>query len=160
MQLIVAGLQKAIKNIVIKRAKKHTMFAEAGDVDISLFYYPYELLNPFVEVGSLYLASVEDIIAMKMAAIIQRGTRRDFIDIFHLMRKYSIKQILEFTERKFSGYQAVMALKALMYFDDADKEEETARGITVFDKDFSWQGVKKEIFEEVKKYQLSMLKKD
>ena len=47
-----------------------------------------------------------------------------------------------------------------MYFDDADKEEETARGITVFDKDFSWQGVKKEIFEEVKKYQLSMLKKD
>ena len=154
MQLAVAGLATAIDNIVIKRAEKHTLFAEVGDTDISLFYYPYKLLNPLIEVDSLYLASVEDIIAMKMAAIIQRGTRRDFIDIFYLMGKYNVGQILEFTEKKFPGYQDVMALKALVYFDDADDEEETARGITVFDKNFSWEAVKKKIFEEVEGYQL------
>jgi predicted nucleotidyltransferase component of viral defense system len=138
MQLAVSGLQKSIGNIVIKRAEKHTLFAEAGDTDISLFYYPYKLLNPLIEVDSLYLASVEDIIAMKMAAIIQRGTRRDFIDIFYLMGMYNVGQILEFTKRKFSGYQDVMALKALVYFDE----------------NFSWEAAKRKIFEEVEGYQL------
>ncbi len=159
MQLVVAELQKEIENIVVRRAEKHTMFAEALGTDISLFYYPYKMLNSFVEVGSLYLASVEDIAAMKIAAIIQRGTRRDFIDTFYLLNEFSLKRVLELTKEKFSGYQETMALIALNHFKDAESEDETAREIKVFDQNFSWDEAKKVITEEVEKYQLAMLKK-
>ena len=156
MQLIVSELQKAIKNLVITRIEEHTLFAKAGDTDISLFYYPYKLLNPFVEHKSLYLASIEDIVAMKIAAIIQRGTRRDFVDIYYLLQDFSLKQMLELTRNKFPGYQDSMALRALIYFEDADSED-IARGIQVFDKDYSWEKAKKKILSEVKKYQRSLL---
>jgi len=38
---------------------------------------------------TINLVSVEDIATMKIAAIIQRGRRRDFVDIYYLLDKYS-----------------------------------------------------------------------
>lgn len=52
----------------------------------------------------------------------------------------------------------MLVLRALIYFEDAE-EEELERQIKIFDKKFSWEKAKKKIFEEVKKYQLAMLKK-
>jgi len=156
MQKIVAELQRNIKGIIIRRATEKTLFAEARNTDISLFHYPYRLLGSFVESESLYLASMEDIAAMKVAAIIQRGTMRDFIDMYYLLGKYNLRQILGFTKKKFPGYQDVMALKALLFFEDARKEK-TGRAIKVFDKSYSWDEVEKEIFRQVKNYQLAMI---
>jgi hypothetical protein len=43
-------------------------------------------------------------------------------------------------------------LKGLVYFEDAEKEEE--RNIEIIDKAISYRKIKKEIIEAVRKYQL------
>lgn len=100
----------------------------------------------------------EDITAMKIATIVQRGTKRDFVDIYYLLEKYPLKKIISFTLKKYPSYQKMLLLKALIYFKDAEKEEER-REIEVFDKDFSWEKAKEKILREVRKYQLKMIKK-
>jgi hypothetical protein len=57
-----------------------------GNVGLRLFYYPYPLVGPFEEVSGLAVASVADLGLMKLGAIISRGTRRDFVDLYLLCR--------------------------------------------------------------------------
>jgi hypothetical protein len=154
---ILPDFQKRFKKIAVRRAIKDTLILTAGGVELSLFYYPYQLLKTPVLFETIRLASAEDIAAMKIAAIIQRGRRRDFIDIYYLLEKYPLKQIIKFVLKKYPGYQEMLVLRALIYFEDAE-EEELERGIKIFDKSFSWERAKKKIFEEVKKYQLAMIR--
>lgn len=46
------------------------------------------------------LAEVKDIAAMKIAAIIEWGTKKDFIDIYFLLKIYSLKEIFKFYSAK------------------------------------------------------------
>lgn len=155
---ILPGFQRRFKEPTIRRAIKDTLILTAAKTELSFFYYPYKLLKPPSLLKTISLASVEDIAAMKIAAIIQRGRRRDFVDICYLLEKYSLKQIIKFVLKKYSGYQEMLVLRALIYFEDAE-EEELERGIKILDKNFSWKKTKEKIFEEVKKYQLEMFKK-
>jgi len=135
-----------------------TIFGKFKKTEFSLFYYPYKLLKPLVLFEKILLASIEDITAMKVAAVIQRGTKRDFIDIYYLLKKYSLKKIVNLTLKKYPGYQEQLVLRALIYFKEAEKKS-NKRPIKILDKSFSWEKAKKEIFEKVRKYQLRMIKK-
>ena len=95
---------------------------------------------------------------MKMVAISMRGTRRDFIDAYYLLQKFSLSEIIDFTIKKYPSYQPMVILKGLIYFNDAE-DEDLSRGIKVLDNDFSWGVAKKKIFEEVEKYQQSIINK-
>ena len=60
----------------------------AGDgVPLRLFYYPYPLVAPTEEVAGLAIASAPDLGLMKLGAIITRGSRRDFVDLYLLCRE-------------------------------------------------------------------------
>lgn len=125
--------------------------------ELSFFYYSYPLLETLKEFQGISLASLADIAAMKIAAIVQRGSKRDFIDIYFLLKIYSLAEIINFTIKKYPGYHPILILRSLIYFEDAQKTD--ARPLKIFDTDFSWEKAKNKIFEEVKKYQLSLLKK-
>lgn len=155
---VVPYFTKYFNNFKVRRIMNDTLLSTVGETDLTFFYYPYKLIGPFVKFESINLASIKDIVAMKIAAIVQRGKRRDFIDVYYLLQKYSLEEILNLTVEKYPGYQIMMALKSLIYFDDAEKEDYLGRKIEIFDKDFSWEKTKKKIFEEVKKYQLAMIK--
>lgn len=155
---ILPYFRKTFNKLSVRRAIKDTLILTLEEIDLSFFYYPYMLLAPLKKIGSVNLASIKDIAAMKIAAIVQRGKQRDFIDIFYLLDKFSLKQIIRLALKKYPGYQEMLILRALIYFEDA-KEEELGRKIKIFDKNFSWEKAKKKIFEEVRKYQLSILKK-
>lgn len=146
------------KGVVARQAVADTLILTVDNIDLSFFYYPYKLLKPTVKLNKINLASMEDISAMKIAAVVQRGVRRDFIDIYYLFQQYSLKEIIKFTLKKYPGYQEILALRALIYFEDADNEK-IARRIEILDKSFSWEKAKEKIFEEVKKYQLALIKK-
>ncbi len=92
----------------------------------------------------IFIASIEDIAAMKALAIAQRGKRRDFIDIYHLIKLFGLKKILSWAKEKYPTYQDLIFLKGLTYFEDAEKEERSTP---------TWDQIKKEIIAEVKKYQ-------
>ena len=157
-QDLLQDFNKEFKEVVVRQAVADTLILTVGNIDLSFFYYPYILLKPTVRLNVIDLASIEDISAMKIAAVVQRGVRRDFIDIYYLLQKFSLKEIVKFTLKKYPGYQEMLVLRALIYFKDADSEN-LARKIEVLDKSFYWEKVKDKIFEEVKKYQLNLIKK-
>jgi hypothetical protein len=71
----------------------------AAGAGVKLFYYPYPLADPLGELpapvsgpaappagGAVAVASPVDLGLMKLGAIISRGTRRDFVDLYLLCR--------------------------------------------------------------------------
>src|SRR5207249_1394419 len=71
------------------------------------------------------LASLEDLSAMKLAAIMSRTTKRDFIDLYYLAKKFGLQTLFKFYQDKYEDLEEkeVMLKKALIYFDEANKDE-------------------------------------
>ncbi|MBU0535191.1 nucleotidyl transferase AbiEii/AbiGii toxin family protein [Patescibacteria group bacterium] len=95
-------------------------------VKVSFFEYKYPLLEKTIKYKTIELAQLLDIACMKIAAISQRGTKKDFVDLYMLLQKYSLDEILKAFEKKYSGinYHKLHILKSLVYFDDADSDPE------------------------------------
>ena len=64
-------------------------------IEMSFFRYDYPLLRPLMITEYLDLVSVGDIAAMKIIAIVQRGTKRDFVDIYYLLKRYDLETLLK-----------------------------------------------------------------
>lgn len=85
-------------------------------------YSRYEWIEPPIIEEGIELASPADIAAMKINAIEGRGSRKDFVDVYVLLHKYSIEEILSFYSRKYPNYSIFRALLSLAYFDDAEAQ--------------------------------------
>lgn len=155
------ALSETINDLFGPKAKitareKDTLFCQISGVDFSFFWYKYPLLKKPLVTKGLLLASLEDIAAMKMIAITQRPAKRDYIDIYFLLKLLTLKKMFALVGKKYPNFNQYFALRALGYFQDL--KDEQARRIRVFDKDFSWEKAKEKIFAEVKRYQLAMIK--
>lgn len=95
-----------------------------GNVMIDCIRFNYPHLNKPEIIEGVRLESIPDIIAMKLSAIAQNGTRiKDYIDIATLSSRYSLEQMIDFYETKFQNVNPIMVLKALTYFEDIDFNE-------------------------------------
>jgi hypothetical protein len=146
-ELLLSEINRRVTETTQIQVKENTLILECDKVQVSAFYYPYRMLKPLEDSGDILLASVEDIAAMKVIAIIQRGRRRDFIDIFYLIDKLGLKKLLALAERKYPDFNLYLALQALTYFEDAERENE-ARAIRTR---VPWKTVKNSITAEVKR---------
>jgi len=155
-EILFAEMRSIFSNLKLERTAKGTLILDADDVSFSIFRYPYDLIDSLVEFKNIKLASIKDVAAMKMIAISTRGTRRDFIDVYFLLQKFNLGEVLKFTLEKYPGYQQMVILKGLIYFKDAE-DEDLSRGITVLDKNYSWEKTKDFIKKEAEKYQLEMI---
>ena len=138
--------------------EEDTVFVNISGVDCSFFWYQYPLIEKAENVMGIQVASCQDIAAMKLIAISHRPVKRDYIDIYYLLEKFSLKDIFSFVGKKYPNFNRYFALRALTYFEDI-KDKEEKRPVKVLESSFSWEGAKKTIFEAVKKYQLGLLKK-
>ena len=101
-----------------------TVISRIEGVKISFFEYRYPLLDSLDQWPEYDtdLASVRDLGAMKLLAIAQRGSRKDFIDVYELLQNgAALRQMLEDFREKFKT-DPVSALRGLTYFDDAETE--------------------------------------
>jgi len=129
----------------IKTISKDTIHAKVKKLNVSFFFYPYPILNPLINLDLLKLASLEDILCMKINAIILRGSRKDFIDVYFIMKNLKIKSddAIKLFVKKFGEYNELVIRKALLYFEDAEKEPE----IPIFKK-VSWDSIKNFFIKE------------
>lgn len=138
--------------------EKDTLFCRVSKTECSFFWYQYPLIKKTVKVQGVVLASVEDIAAMKLIAISHRPAKRDYLDIFFLLQKFTLDDMFSFVSRKYPNFNHYFALRALTYFEDVDQNK-NQRSVKILYPNFSWDKAKRKIFEEVKKYQLAMIKK-
>lgn len=97
-----------------------TGYIEGIKADFITHRYP--LIGEVQNVDGLRLLPVEDIAAMKLNAIANRGSKKDFYDIFELLQHFQREQLLEFYTRKYPRGSAWNVEKSLTYFDDAEAE--------------------------------------
>jgi predicted nucleotidyltransferase component of viral defense system len=95
-----------------------------NNTKIDFVEYSYPWIAKPVLVDGLTLAAVQDIAAMKIAAITGRGSRKDFYDLDLLLTLFSLEEILNFYTKKFSDGSLYLALKSLIYFEDAEHEKD------------------------------------
>lgn len=122
-----------------------TVWGKIGETKFSLFYYKYPLLaqtHPFM---GIHLLDVKDIAAMKVAALGDRGTKRDFIDLYFLSKKYSLDEILEFYNQKYGDLEdkTYHLIRSLDYFEDAEVDNLPKMLIPI-----SWEEVKEFFHKE------------
>ncbi|MCM1532006.1 MAG: nucleotidyl transferase AbiEii/AbiGii toxin family protein [Bacteroides sp.] len=120
---------------------RNTLKGTIAGVKIDCIRHGYPHLAPYCEDEGIRLYSEEDIIAMKLSAITDNGTRmKDFIDIAYLSTRFSLVEMLGFYRKKFSE-DSVRALKSLTYFNDVD----TTENIALIHGDFNWEAIEQRL---------------
>ncbi len=107
----------------ITHDKDATFVAAWRGVGVSFFRLNlYPLVQTPILVKGVPLAALEEIGAMKLAAIIDRGTRKDLVDLYFVLRQVSIERLFEVAATKYARVRtfAISATRALAYFDDAE----------------------------------------
>ena len=136
-------LHKTGKTTILKKSKNILICAVNGvKVDFVNYHYPW--LEDYSLMDSIRLASQKDIGAMKLNAIAGRGSKKDFIDLFYLLKQYTLDELIQFYIQKYPDGSEFMVLKSLAYFDDADLEETPI----LFDP-VSWEEIKKNILSHL-----------
>jgi len=141
-------LREAHPEAVTTSISPRTLYLQVQGTTVSLFGYSYPLVASLLRPDSslLPLASREDIVAMKLAAIASRGSQKDFIDLWLLMTRYwPLSDCLEFYRKKFAARDIGHVVRSLTYFDDADEEPPLRLLI-----DVDWEEIKRDLVERVK----------
>ena len=106
-------------------------------IKVDFIRHGYPILSPAITTGDIRLCSLEDIAAMKMNAVANRGAKKDFFDIYALLAQFSLKEMITFFEEKYRKRNSFTVTKSLAYFDDADMDPDPISLIAA-----SWEEIK------------------
>ncbi len=127
------------------KVTRWAIFGFIHDIKVDFVHYQHPLITSKEFIDGIRMYSTEDIIAMKINAILGRGKKKDFWDIFELLHHYSLEQVIDCHSGKFPSQQLMISIpQALVYFEDAEESEEPI-GL----KGQTWEGVKKFIQQKV-----------
>ncbi len=117
------------------------------EVKVDLLDYPYPPLFPVVEVDGVRMLDIRDIIPMKLSAICNRGVKKDFFDLYFLLRNHRFDEMLHLYSERFNQAEVVNVIRSVQYFDDAENNPDPI----CFEK-VTWVEVKRTIQREVRSY--------
>jgi len=124
------------------------IFCYINNIKVDIVYHPHPLIQEIETVENIRMYSDQDIIAMKINAILGRGKKKDFWDLYELLQHYSLEEIIGFHEKKFPEQNLLITIpQAITYFIDAEESEEP-----VSLKGQTWEQVKKSIQQKVNEF--------
>jgi hypothetical protein len=146
--VLARDLQERGAELRIESVARATLHGDVRGVRTSFLEYRHPRLAPPVawpEVGC-EIASLDDLAAMKLLAVDQRGAKRDFVDI-HALAAHArpLAEMLELFRRKFAVEDVSRALYGLTYFEDAEGDP-----MPRMLKNITWEEVKADIRAWVK----------
>lgn len=147
----IINLLTSTGSFIRENEEKNTINGQLNGVRISFFGYQYKIIDHFEKYGNIRITGLRDIAAMKLEAIAGRGSKKDFIDLYYLLKQYSLKEIFEFHAEKYGlGLSnQYHHLKSLVYFEDAEAE-----AMPVMMAPLDWEDVKIEIISNAKQFEL------
>ncbi len=134
----------------VRKEDAGTLHLYLGKVQVTFLAYRPKLIEPVLVIEQTRVASPVDIGLMELSAIVDRGSRKDFMDLAWIIReRKSLPDLISLTDRKFTGSHdfKIQVMKALTYFADAETEVSPV----VLDPRYQWPPVKKFIQAEVKR---------
>ena len=135
------------ENVVRGNCTKRIKTYFLNNVKVDVVNYDYKWIDEPVMEDGLRLASPKDIAAMKVNAVMGRGTKKDFIDVYFLLQHYSFEELMQFYLQKYTDGSEYRALLSMSYFADADSQPMPY----MFQK-VDWNAIKEEIRQQVQAY--------
>lgn len=76
-----------------------------------------------------------------------RSSKKDFVDLYFLLEKYSLEELLLYAQEKYaqSDYSQTHIIKSLVYFEDAEGQP-----MPKMHKSMQWEEIKAKIVSEAK----------
>ncbi len=124
------------------------IFCFIKDVKVDIIKYPHAMLREPVIADGIRMYHTDDIVAMKINAILGRGKKKDFWDLAELTQHYTVEQMITLYKQKYPNQMLLISIpQALTYFDDADDSEDpiSLKGQT-------WDSVKTILTKAVRNY--------
>lgn len=140
----------AIKDIAQTRIitqSRAILILDVNGIKTDFVRYRYPLVAPINEIDGIRLLSTLDIGAMKLAAITNRGRKRDFFDLFFLLQTYPLRTLFDAYNNKYADGSEFLVLKSITYFEDAEEDDMPS----IFDTSVNWELVKKSIQDAARK---------
>jgi len=136
--------------LVVTQVDRGTLHGSVHGVNVSFLEYRYPLLVPTNRWPEFhcFLASPDDIACMKLSAIAQRGSKRDFIDLYAIVKTYrNFGEVLDLYKKRYAVEDIGHVLYGLAYFDDADREK-----TPMMLWDVEWDAIKENIRQWLREY--------
>ena len=135
------------EHIIWQLEKERTLLLKLDGIKIDIIHYPYPLIDNLIIEENIRMLSPKDIAPMKLGAIAKRGAKKDFFDFYELSQRYSLEEMLQFYQEKFPHTDTSFLLRALVYFDDAEKHDDP-----IMIKPYTRNQVKKNIVQQVNQF--------
>ncbi len=131
--------------------QQHTqfrVFCFIDNIKVDLVYFPHLPIADIEEEENIRFYSSADIAAMKIQAILGRAQKKDFWDLYELLRHYPLRQLIDWHRQKYPSQMLAISIPhAITYFVDADESD-----APVSFKKQTWEVVKKGISRAVSDY--------
>jgi predicted nucleotidyltransferase component of viral defense system len=130
------------------KPKVFGLFCAIQNIKVDLVRYPHPPIRASHISEGIRFISTEDIIAMKVQAVLGRARKKDFWDIATLLEHYSVADFIQFHKEKFSNQNLMITVpQAISYFSDAEDDVDpiSLKGQT-------WESVKDFIGKKVREY--------
>lgn len=121
------------------------LITNINQVKVDFVKMGYPILFPVLEMEGIRMLNIQDIAPMKLKAIAQRGSKKDFYDIYFLLDLLPLPEMLRLFSEKFKQQEIFHVIKSLTYFEDAEQYADPK----VFDAKVTWKKVKNRVFKEV-----------
>ncbi|HFA48622.1 MAG TPA: hypothetical protein ENJ95_06325 [Bacteroidetes bacterium] len=132
-------------NISIEAEGTSMLITYINEIKVDFVKMAYPVLFPPLYVEGIRMLEIRDIAPMKLKAIAQRGSKKDFFDIYYLLQKMPMETLLHLFKKKFKQHEVFHIVKSLSYFADAEQYSDPI----VFDKAVTWSKVKSTVGKAV-----------
>jgi predicted nucleotidyltransferase component of viral defense system len=139
-----ASLQNQLRltfgNLEILNCTKGSLCIEIKGAKVDILHHPYPLLDRPSLLETVKCISLPDMAAMKINAITNRGSKKDFSDLLLLHEQaIQIPAALDYFCAKYGLAGRFLGIRSLSWFEDAEEEPDP-----VYLNGWTWEKVKKE----------------
>ena len=131
------------------RATSIGVFANINEVKVDVIRnHNHPLIFETEIIDGIRFYDARDIAAMKIQAILRRGQKKDFFDIYELLKHYNLESVIKFYNLKYPHQDLFVTIpQAITYFEEADESEDP-----VSLRNETWEEVKKGLQKVVNEY--------
>lgn len=122
-----------------------TLQIRINRVKVELLKHAYPRLAADEVIQGIRMWSLEDLVAMKLNAVANRGSKKDFYDLAALLARFPLQNMIGLYQAKYRPASIMMVIRSLAWFDDADAEPDP-----ISLRDESWQAVMDQISSAIR----------
>lgn len=155
--LLISNLKAKVESFEEIFLEKQTVSVFLEGVRCSFFFYDVPLCFEPLKIEGIEVARWEDILAEKFKTLSQRGSKKDFYDIFAVIKikNLSINEAISIFKNRFkhTGLNKYHLLRSITYFEDAEGEPDP---ILIGEWKYRWEDVKNFFIKNIKEFEKAL----